>query len=833
MSSSTNINAAPQQHSPADAATALLHSVLDAVSDRVVLLDAQGTIQMVNAAWGQAALDNSPLPGQPTPHTDIGADYLAIAAQGMNSADCATGGPNAVEGIRAVLSGQNNSFNLQYPCHAPGQQHWFNMRVTPIMWAGQRGAVVAHSDITPQTLVEEALRLGELRFRTLFDSLPHVSIQGYGPDGTTRYWNPASEKLYGFTAQEAVGVNLLDLIIPPEIRPDVQQAIVQMAQSDQPIPTAELTLQRKDGSRVPVLSSHALIHIPGQAAELFCVDIDLSARKQAEDALRESEQRFRSIANATPVMIWLAGTDTLCSWFNAGWLAFTGRTLAQEQGNGWAEGVHPDDLQRCVSFYLQHFEQRLPFQMEYRLMHHSGQYRWIHDSGMPRFDAEGVFMGYIGSCVDAHEVRTVKDQLAAMAEAVPGVVYQFVTQFDGRGHFRYLSKGIESLYGVSAEAAYQNHNLLLQCIIDEEARADHLASIAQAARDLSPWQHEHRIKTPQGALKWLHSQATPQLQQDGSVVWSGLVTDISAHKELEARLRQGASVFANVQEAIVITDAGRHIIDVNAAFTRTTGYSRADVLGKNPRFLKSMHQGAAFYQAMWKDIANKGFWIGEVFNKTKAGAVYAVILNISAVKNDHGQITHYVGVATDINQLKAQQELLERVAHYDALTQLPNRVLLSDRLRQAIAQARRNQTKLAVCYLDLDGFKRINDTQGHEAGDGVLKTVAQRMNEVLRASDTAARIGGDEFVVLLSDLDAADTGETMLKRLLQTIGQPVEVNGQPASVGASIGVSIYPDNALEADTLLRQADIAMYEAKDSGKNCYRFSRLRAEPAVPS
>jgi PAS domain S-box-containing protein len=364
---------------------------------------------------------------------------------------------------------------------------------------------------------------------------------------------------------------------------------------------------------------------------------------------------------------------------------------------------------------------------------------------VPRFDAEGVFLGYIGSCVDAHEVRTVKDQLAAMAEAVPGVVYQFVTQPDKPGRFRYLSKGIESLYGVSADAAYQDRNLLLQCIDGDDARAEHLASIAQAARDLSPWQHEYRIKTPQGVLKWLHSQATPQLQQDGSVVWSGLVTDISAHKEREGRLRQGASVFANVQEAIVITDASHHIIDVNAAFTRTTGYSRTDVLGQNPRFLKSGHHHPEFYQAMWQSIATQGFWIGEVFNKTKAGEVYAVILNISAVKNEQGQITHYVGVATDINQLKAQQELLERVAHYDALTQLPNRVLLSDRLRQAIAQARRNQTKLAVCYLDLDGFKRINDTQGHEAGDAVLKTVAQRMNEVLRASDTAARIGGDEL----------------------------------------------------------------------------------------
>ncbi len=228
---------------------------------------------------------------------------------------------------------------------------------------------------------------------------------------------------------------------------------------------------------------------------------------------------------------------------------------------------------------------------------------------------------------------------------------------------------------------------------------------------------------------------------------------------------------------------------------------------------------------MWRDIDAQGYWLGEVFNRTKAGQVFAVMLNINAVRDDLGQVTHYVGVATDINQLKAQQELLERVAHYDALTQLPNRVLLADRLRQSIAQAKRNQTKVAVCYLDLDGFKPVNDTLGHETGDLVLKVIAGRMNEVLRASDTAARIGGDEFVVLLSDLESGDKVRPMLARLLQIIGQPIEVQGQQTAVSASIGVSLYPDHASEADTLLRQADIAMYQAKASGKNRYWFSAV--------
>lgn len=667
---------------------------------------------------------------------------------------------------------------------------------------------------------------GDDRFRTLFDRLPHVAIQGYAPDGTTLYWNPASEALYGYSQQEALGANLLDLIVPQEMKANVRATIAQMADSGQAIAPSELTLQRKDGSRVQVLSSHALVRTPDGRIELFCVDIDLSARKQAEDALRESEQRFSSIANATPVMIWLAGQDTLCYWFNAGWLAFTGRTLEQEAGNGWAQGVHPDDFQRCVDFYQSHFRRQLPFQMEYRLKHHSGNYRWIHDSGVPRFDADGVFLGYIGSCVDAHEVHTIKNQLAAMADAVPGVVYQYASQPDGSGKFVYVSHGLKALFGVSAEAAMHDP-LNLEQYIDPRDLAGYRLARMRSTQELSNWEHEFRIITADGQCKWVRGASTPHAQPDANVLWSGILTDITQTKALEARLRQSANVFAYVQEAIIITDARRVIVDVNAAFTRTTGYSRDEVMGRTPGFLKSGHQSADFYAAMWAEIDDRGFWIGKVFNRNKSGQVYAVMLNISSVTDDRGEVTHYVGVATDINQIKAQQELLERVAHFDALTGLPNRVLLADRLQHALAQARRSQTLVAVCYLDLDGFKHVNDTLGHDAGDLVLQTVARRMNDELRASDTAARIGGDEFVVLLSNLESPQGLRPMLDRLLHTLAQPIDFQGRPARVSASIGVALYPDNARVPDTLLRQADMAMYEAKASGKNCYLLSTLQA------
>lgn len=560
---------------------------------------------------------------------------------------------------------------------------------------------------------------------------------------------------------------------------------------------------------------------PAGAAEPICPDCEHRARLEAENALRESEERFRSIANATPVMIWLSGLDALCYWFNAGWLLFTGRTFEQEQGNGWTEGVHPDDFRRCVDVYMRNFEQRQPFQMEYRLKHHSGEYRWIHDSGTPRFDAAGEFLGYIGSCVDVHEVRTVKNQLAAMADAVPGVLFQCTTDEASCHRYVYISQGVEGLYGIGAAEALRDPQVMSRLICPQDVEA-YRASVAQAVAAQAHWQHAYRIRTAGGVVKWVQGRSAPQRQPDGSLLWSGVLTDISAQKALEGQLHLSASVFENVQEGIVITDAQLNILDVNAAFCRTSGYAREEVLGRNPRFLKSGIQPDVFYQGMWDEIDRCGFWTGEVFNRTKGGDVYAIILNINAVQDENGQISHYVGVSTDINHIKTQQQMLERVAHYDALTRLPNRTLLADRMQQSIALAQRHRTQLAVCYLDLDGFKQVNDSQGHEAGDLVLQVVAQRLIGFLRASDTAARLGGDEFIVLLGGLESTDSVAPLLQRLIQAVGEPICIPGVDAVVSASVGVAMCPHDATEPDTLLRQADMAMYAAKSAGKNRYQL-----------
>jgi diguanylate cyclase (GGDEF)-like protein/PAS domain S-box-containing protein len=289
---------------------------------------------------------------------------------------------------------------------------------------------------------------------------------------------------------------------------------------------------------------------------------------------------------------------------------------------------------------------------------------------------------------------------------------------------------------------------------------------------------------------------------------------------VEDRLRLHTTAFDNSHEGITLTNAQGEILDVNPAFTRITGYERSEVIGRNPRVLKSGRHDQPFYTAMWKSILETGTWRGEIWNRSKFGDVYPELLSISAVRDADGQLTNFVAVFSDISRLKEQEKQLVQMAYFDALTGLPNRVLLADRIVQASAQTRRSDTLMAVCYLDLDGFKPINDTWGHDVGDQLLIEVANRFKATLRAGDTVARLGGDEFVLLMLGLASLAECEQAVQRMLHAVSHPLLVAPQPVRLSASIGVAIFPLDDGDADTLLRHADQAMYRAKQSGKNCF-------------
>nr|WP_295784941.1 EAL domain-containing protein [Rhodoferax sp.] len=302
--------------------------------------------------------------------------------------------------------------------------------------------------------------------------------------------------------------------------------------------------------------------------------------------------------------------------------------------------------------------------------------------------------------------------------------------------------------------------------------------------------------------------------------------------QADARLHLAATVFSHAREGIMIVDAADRIIDVNGMFTEITGYSREEAIGRRPRgLLNSGRHGDEFYAARARALREDGHWSGEIWNRRKNGEVFAEMLTISTVTGADGRAKSYVALFTDITPMKEYQRQLEHIAHFDALTGLPNRVLLADRLQQAMTQCVRRARAVAVVYLDLDGFKAVNDTHGHGRGDELLVALAHRMKGALRDGDTLARIGGDEFVAVLVDLERVQDAEPVLERLLKAAAAPVVLVATTLQVSASIGVTAYPQDNSEVDLLLRHADQAMYVAKQAGKNRFHLFDVAQDTAV--
>lgn len=385
---------------------------------------------------------------------------------------------------------------------------------------------------------------------------------------------------------------------------------------------------------------------------------------------------------------------------------------------------------------------------------------------------------------------------------------------------RFSEHGIRLVHDNAKQLTMTKKDYLSSIYPDD--RAGIVTAINQCLNEAKEYNIDHRIITNRGKIRWFNTKGTLVRDNTGSAITMlGVSIDISERKLIEEKLHLSSRVFRDTHEGIIITNAQRQIVDVNPAFCHITGYSHDEVIGRNPSFLNSGKQTESFYKNIWKQLTQFGHWQGEVWNHKKDGESYAELLTISVLKDDNN-VTFYLGIFTDITQAKRQQEQLSRVAHYDLLTNLPNRVLLADRLSQAMLQCRRYNNSLAVAFLDLDGFKHVNDVHGHDIGDKLLIEVSIRLKEALREGDSLARMGGDEFVAVLTNLESVADCVPALEKLLAAAAKPVSVNDIVLHVSASIGVTIYPKDNLNAEQLIRHADQAMYIAKQMGKNRYHL-----------
>lgn len=336
-------------------------------------------------------------------------------------------------------------------------------------------------------------------------------------------------------------------------------------------------------------------------------------------------------------------------------------------------------------------------------------------------------------------------------------------------------------------------------------------------------QFEHSLTTASGDLSHRWANYIPEVDATGAVVgFFVLDSDVTPLKEAEVELRLAASVFQNTTECIVVTDADGKILSVNPAFSSVTGYSSTEAIGQNPRLIKSDRHDSAFYAVLWQSITTVGRWEGEIWNRKKSGEVFLIWQTITKIQDSIDEPARYIAVFRDVTDLWQKNERTRHLAFHDALTDLPNRSLLMERLHQLIAMTGRETRNVAVMFLDLDRFKLVNDTLGHPVGDDLLKAIAQKLLAQVRQSDMVARLGGDEFVVLLDNPASHDEVAQIAGRIVTILGDPVEICGRVAQVGASIGIAMHPIDGTTPEQLMKNADIALYAAKAAGKNTYRF-----------
>ncbi|GBG15093.1 uncharacterized protein NMK_2696 [Novimethylophilus kurashikiensis] len=317
------------------------------------------------------------------------------------------------------------------------------------------------------------------------------------------------------------------------------------------------------------------------------------------------------------------------------------------------------------------------------------------------------------------------------------------------------------------------------------------------------------------------------VEWDGQEYFCSIVRDITERKESDNSLKLASLIYSETSQAMLVTDQENEIIAINPAFTALTGYAWDEVLGKNPKFLSSGRQDKSFYDSMWESLHLRGTWQGEIWNRRKNGEIYPEWLSINTVYDEKGAVYRRIALFTDITEIKKSEELIWNQANYDALTGLPNRRMTLDRLDFEIKKSRRENLPLVVLFIDLDGFKEVNDTFGHDIGDQLLIEVSQRILKCVRESDTLGRIGGDEFVVILGEVVDIDSTDRILKEMLNAISEPYLLQNHAVTISASIGLALFPDDSEDASTLLKSADKAMYEAKHRGKNqhCW-YSELK-------
>ena len=566
--------------------------------------------------------------------------------------------------------------------------------------------------------------------------------------------------------------------------------------------------------------------VPVAAALLIFIGLrewasgELEKRLNAE--IRVSEEKLRQMARVAPVGIFRTDPAGNCIYVNNLCSEITGLSAEHCYAQGWMDALHPEDRTRVANEWLEAFSSGKPYRTEHRFLRADGLITWVLGYAVPERNKGGEIDGYVGSVIDITQRKEAEQALSESEERFRKVfasspVMVWITrkrddcfvdvnatflQTTGWWREEVLGRTAGEL-GIWAQPEQQERMLQRLAARKEVRDAD--------------W----RIRTRSGELRDILG-CIEEVILGGEECLVTAAHDVTDRRRADAEMRKLSRALEQTADAVMITDRDGVIEYVNPAFEAISGYQSNEVRGRLPNLLNSHKQSEQFFRDMWENILTGKTYSDVFINRRKDGSYYYEEKTITPLKNGSGAITHFVSTGRDITQRMETQERLQFLAHHDVLTELPNRTLFLDRLKQSLAYARWHRRLVAVLFLDIDRFKNINDTLGHEAGDRLLQELSQRLRTCLRERDTVARFGGDEFVLLLDDIATSADVAMLAQKALDTLRPPFFVSDTGLHVTASIGISLFPDDGGESGKLLRNADTAMYRAKELGRNNYQF-----------
>jgi diguanylate cyclase (GGDEF)-like protein/PAS domain S-box-containing protein len=631
--------------------------------------------------------------------------------------------------------------------------------------------------------------------------------------------------LFGYSRDETIGRSPLEFIAD-----ESQAELIAQIQAIDVTDHRHYRLigRRKNGSIFPILLNNTTYRdASGKVEGSFGFVTDLTSFVEAEEAVAASERELQRILDHMQDTYYRTDVEGRVVRASQSVLRLLGYSPEEILGSSLADMYfHPQDRQDFLRSLAESNGALAAY--ESRLRHRDGREVWVLTNAQYLRNADGKIVGVEGTTRDNTEHRAMVEalknseaRLVALIEALPDAVILK----DGEGHWQIVNSAGLALFRLKGLDWQGKDSKQLAAM-----KPDLVATITRdRSSDQVAWRNrrltrsEEEILGEEGQTHHWEFVKLPLFNPDGSR--RGLLVvarDLTERRRAEEDLRLAAQVFENSGEAIMIMDADSLAVSVNRAFLEMSGYQPSEVLGKAPAMLKSDLHDEDFYHRLWQSLTDTDYWQGEIWNRRKNGEVYPEWLGISTLHSPDGKVTHYVAISSDISERKAAEARIEFLAHHDPLTDLPNRLLLKDRLERAIVHGDRTGTKVALLFIDLDRFKTVNDSLGHPVGDRLLREAAQRLRTCIRDMDTVSRQGGDEFLVVLTEPEDADAVTSVAEDILSALAMPFSLDGHEVAISCSVGIAVFPEDGSDFDGLLKKADIAMYHAKEAGRNAFRY-----------